>query len=87
MRKITIKQNGDFCRERIHTYLKKAFDFPAYYGENLDALYDCLTDPMGQIQVALPSEKAWHDAMGGYGEAMYDIFLRAARENKNLVLV
>ena len=87
MRKITIEQNNDFCRERIHTYLKKAFDFPAYYGENLDALYDCLTDPTGPIQVVLPPEKVWCDAMGGYGEAMYGIFLQAARENKDLVLV
>lgn len=27
-----------------HAYLKKCLDFPEYYGENLDALYDCLTD-------------------------------------------
>ena len=27
-----------------HDYLKKLFDFPDYYGKNLDALYDCLGD-------------------------------------------
>lgn len=26
----------------IHKVLKDAFDFPEYYGENLDALWDCL---------------------------------------------
>ena len=32
-----LKRNG-------HDYLKELFDFPDYYGKNLDALYDCLGD-------------------------------------------
>ncbi len=27
-----------------HKYLKEVFDFPDYYGANLDALYDCLSE-------------------------------------------
>ena len=27
-----------------HDALAQAFGFPAYYGRNLDALHDCLTD-------------------------------------------
>ena len=30
--------------EEAHKYLRKQLHFPEYYGENLDALYDCLTD-------------------------------------------
>lgn len=30
--------------EGKHEYLKKLFDFPDYYGENLDAFYDCLSE-------------------------------------------
>ncbi len=28
----------------VHAYLKETLSFPDYYGANLDALYDCLTD-------------------------------------------
>lgn len=31
-------------KELIHEYIAKSMDFPDYYGKNLDALYDCLTD-------------------------------------------
>lgn len=31
-------------RQLIHEYLKMKFDFPEYYGMNLDAFYECLTD-------------------------------------------
>ena len=30
--------------EALHVELKEAFEFPEYYGGNLDALHDCLTD-------------------------------------------
>lgn len=31
-------------KEASHKYLKEVFDFPDYYGANLDALHDCLTE-------------------------------------------
>ena len=31
-------------KSEAHTYLQEKLDFPEYYGKNLDALYDCLTD-------------------------------------------
>ena len=37
---------GKNLRERSegHEYLAEVMDFPEYYGGNLDALYECLTD-------------------------------------------
>lgn len=31
-------------RELVHDYIADKMDFPKHYGNNLDALYDCLTD-------------------------------------------
>ena len=49
MRKITLDFGGPasaaaFTRREIHEYIAEKMDFPEYYGHNLDALYDCLTD-------------------------------------------
>ena len=31
----------------VHKTIKKALDFPDYYGENWDAFWDCITDMIG----------------------------------------
>ena len=31
-------------KEELHSFLADKLNFPSYYGNNLDALYDCLTD-------------------------------------------
>lgn len=42
MKKVII--NTKYLNNRGHNYLKTLFSFPDYYGKNLDALYDCLSD-------------------------------------------
>ena len=43
MRKIILDFDGMETREEVQEYLAEKFEFPDYYGRNLDALYDCLT--------------------------------------------
>ena len=31
-------------KDEAHKYLRDALNFPEYYGGNLDALHDCLTE-------------------------------------------
>ncbi|WP_313413350.1 barstar family protein [Sedimentibacter sp.] len=42
MKYITLDFSGIKTMYDLHTYLKKAFHLPDYYGYNLDALWDCL---------------------------------------------
>jgi len=40
--------------DQLHAELARRLDFPAHYGRNLDALYDCLSGEM-----ALPLKILW----------------------------
>lgn len=54
-------------REKTHAYLKETFGFPAYYGKNLDALHDCLTE-MGEMEVEVENTADLLAALEKYGE-------------------
>lgn len=44
MRKILLDFNLTRTPEQVQEYLAFKMEFPEYYGKNLDALYDCLTE-------------------------------------------
>ncbi|HEU0202828.1 MAG TPA: barstar family protein [Burkholderiaceae bacterium] len=70
-------------RKALLKAIGRAFEFPQWYGANLDALYDCLTDlpdrngPVGYVIVldGLPSGEARENA-----ESVLDVFRDAAEE-------
>ncbi|WP_224988025.1 barstar family protein, partial [Bacillus amyloliquefaciens] len=43
MLKVIIDGKDVTSTEALHRILKDQLDFPDYYGENLNALWDCLT--------------------------------------------
>ncbi len=67
-----------------HAYLKEQFQFPGYYGNNLDALYDCLTE-LGNCQIILQNSAALYEG-GGYGDALLETLKEAVRDNPKLEL-
>lgn len=44
MNEITLNCAGLETKAQLHGALAEALSFPDWYGKNLDALYDCLTD-------------------------------------------
>ncbi len=51
----------------FHRKIKAAFSFPEWYGGNLDALADCLTElPAGSLLVIRNAEQLW-ETLGEYG--------------------
>lgn len=66
---------------QMHAYLKEQLEFPEYYGNNLDALYDCLTDLENmEIRITFPSED------GAIFQRVLRIFKAAANQNEDIKL-
>ena len=73
-------------RPAAHNHLAQRLDLPAYYGRNLDALYDVLTELGEDTQIILVDPAAVVENLGKYGEALLSALQEAAEENPNLII-
>lgn len=84
MRTITLDINRLHSVPALHKYLRSALALPAYYGANLDALYDCLTEIVEPTQLIVPADITDNEKLGWYGEQLLQVLQDAAEENENL---
>ncbi len=68
-----------------HAYLKRKLQFPDYYGNNLDALWDLLTSISNPIEIILLNIDDMYENLGEYGEEIVKTFEEAMDENANIV--
>ena len=71
-------------REDLHRIFREALSFPDRYGNNLDALHDCLTEISGKVRLL-----NWEEAesrLGAYGPKAKKAMAAAALHNTNLDL-
>ena len=73
-------------RLSAHSHLADKLDLPAYYGRNLDALYDVLTELGEDTQIVLVDPAAVVENLGKYGEALLSTMQEAAEENPHLII-
>ena len=85
--KITINCKDIRERKQLHETLAAALDFPAYYGKNLDALMDCLTEFPEELELTLKDWSAAEAALGDYGLAARQTFENAMEENSELSVI
>lgn len=87
MNEIIIDCGNIETKADFHAALASNLSFPAYYGNNLDALYDCLEEIGQDTRLIL---KDWHHLayrLGDYsGKAVY-VFHCATRENPHLTVL
>lgn len=70
---------GEEMEENPHGYIKEKLDFPDYYGENLDALFDCLTE-MDRKTIIIKDSKI-------VDEEIVATFVDASKENPDIELI
>ncbi|MBY8911398.1 barstar family protein [Bacillus sp. YC2] len=88
MIEVMIDGKGFKSVEALHQVLKDKLDFPDYYGENLNALWDCLT---GWIE--LPLTLVWENfetsqkELGSAADDFLELFQEAQEELENRFII
>jgi ribonuclease inhibitor len=78
MREIILDCSTISCAKQLHKALKEALQFPEWYGHNLDALMDCLTELEEDTHLVLIG---W-DQSAEYSSRFESVFTHAATENE-----
>ncbi len=74
-------------RDELHDSLARQLKLPAYYGRNLDALFDCLSDIHEPCEIVLRGAEELFVHLGIYADVLQDVLRDAAEENPALHLV
>ena len=71
-------------RVAVHNHLAQRLQLPSYYGRNLDALYDVLTELGEETTIILREPGIVARNLGKYGEALLSTLQEAAEQNPKL---
>ena len=84
MKKIVLELEKMRSLPMLHKYLHTALALPEYYGANLDAFYDCLTEIAEPTELVVPQQVAAEAYLGWYGEQFLQMLQDAAAANEAL---
>ena len=82
----TIILDGEQMRNRraVHDHLAEQLGLPEYYGRNLDALYDLLTERGFPTRLVVQHKETLLSRLGKYGIALCRTLEDAGRANPSL---
>ena len=73
-------------RRLLYDALASSLVFPQWYGRNLDALYDCLTDVREEAEIRIVHRDALRENLEGYASVLERVLQEAAEENPRLMI-
>lgn len=71
----------------VHRFFAEKLEFPEWYGNNLDALHDCLTDLREDVTIEITGKEALSEALGVRYRRFIKALLHAAEENDRLTVI
>ena len=83
---MTIELDGRRMTDRAaaHDHLQETLELPPYYGRNLDALYDLLTERRTRTTIAITHTAELKSALGPYGSSLLKTLTDASDANPAL---
>ena len=70
--------------QHTHTYLKESMELPEYYGENLDAMFDVMSDIRENTFVFVLNSQQMRKSLGDYSARMERVWEDLKQQNKHL---
>lgn len=71
-------------KDILHEMLMEQLELPDWYGKNLDALHDCLTDMTEDTEIVIFHEEALFDHLERYGRLFINVLKDAEEENTHI---
>ncbi len=78
---------ADVCdRAGLHWLLQKQLELPDYYGQNLDALWDLLSEIRDETCLELQGAEVLRERLGNYADKFLITLRQAAEANAYLTI-
>lgn len=82
MNKLIINGSLIEGKSQLHDLIAEKLQFPDYYGKNLDALFDCLTDLTDETCIEITNAGLLSEMLGDYADRLIQTFSEASEINR-----
>ena len=86
MTELVLKGSEITSKDDLHDFFIRSLDLPDWYGRNLDALYDCLTEQTEDVCIELIEMDILETHLGRYALGLQKMLKDAASENSHIIL-
>ena len=87
MRTVILNAADCASQEALHAFLARQLGFPTWYGNNLDALHDCLSEVRDETSIVIPNVAALEEQLGSYIRKLLRVLIDASSENPRVHLI